>query len=84
MTEQQETRDRARQELIVQCIGLAALAAGVVVASWQRKLTEPDHWRLQRMRWAKGTERAFAGCAGWMWRHAERARIAYERERDAP
>ena len=80
----QGTKDRARQELIVQLIGLAALAAGVVIASWQRKISEPDHWRSQRMRWAKGAERAFARGAGWMWRHAERARVAYERERDAP
>ena len=85
MSEQpQETRERAKQELIVQLIGLAALAAGVVIASWQRKTSEPDHWRSQRMRWAKATERGAARLAAWAWRHAERARVAYERERDAP
>ena len=83
-SEQDMTRERARQELIVQCIGLAALAAGVVIASWQRKMSEPDHWRQHRMRWAKATERNAARLAKWAWGHAERARVAYERERDAP
>lgn len=82
--EQDVTHERARQEFIVQLIGLAALAAGVVIASWQRKMTEPDHWRQQRMRWAKGWERQFARGAAWAWHHAERSRLAYERERDAP
>lgn len=78
------TRERAKQELAVQLIGLAALIVAGVIVSWQRKLSEPDHWRQQRMRWAKVAERRFAGMAAWGWRHAERARVAYERERDAP
>lgn len=73
-----------KQELTVQLIGLAALVVAGVIVSWQRKLSEPDHWRSQRMRWAKTTERMLARSAGWAWRHAERARVAYERERDAP
>ena len=78
------TRERAKQELAVQLIGLAALVVAGVIVSWQRKMSEPDHWRSQRMRWAKRAERALAGGAGWMWRHAELMRVAYERERDAP
>lgn len=83
-TEQESTRERAKQELIVQLIGLAALAVGVVIASMQRKTSEPDYWRQHRMKAAKAAERRFAGVAAWAWGKAERARVAYERERDAP
>lgn len=84
MNETDATKERAKQELAVQLIGLAALVVAGVIVSWQRKMSEPDHWRSQRMRWAKATERGAARLAAWAWRHAERARVAYERERDAP
>lgn len=87
MSEQPATPAGARtpkQEAAIQLIGLAALIVAGVIVSWQRKMSEPDHWRSQRMRWAKRLERNYASVAAWAWAKAERARVAYERERDAP
>ena len=84
MTEPQDTRERAKQEAAAQAVAVLGAVILVIVYSWQRKMSEPDHWRQQRMRAAKSAERRLAGLAGWAWARAERARLAYERERDAP
>lgn len=84
MSEQPDTRERAKQEATAQVITILGAVVLVIVYSWQRKMSEPDHWRQQRMRVAKAAERRLAGLAAWAWGRAERARLAYERERDAP
>jgi hypothetical protein len=61
------------------------LAAGIVsvllMVAAERAAASPDFWRTARMRAARDGERILAALAGTAWRAAERARLAYERER---
>jgi heme A synthase len=80
MDDQQPTP--ARDEAARQAIILAFSVVGVIVMIWaQRHASDPDAARTVRMRTAKGAERAYAHAAAWAWRQAERARLAYERDR---
>lgn len=72
----------ARQEAARQLTGLVLTLAALPAAYWlERKLATPDGMRQLRMQLAKGAERACATAAGWLWRRAEAARVAYEQER---
>jgi hypothetical protein len=70
-------RDEAARQAVALLFGLAAV---VIYAVAQRKATQPDSMRTERMRLLKHAERVAARSAGWLWGQAERARRAYERE----
>ena len=70
-------RDEAMRQAVALAFGVLAI---VVYAIVQRKASQPDSLRTERMRAFKGAERAAARLAGWAWRQAERARQAYEQE----
>jgi hypothetical protein len=72
----------AREEAARQGAWLAVMLVAVPVLVWlERKASDPDAWRTAKMRAAKGAERFCARSAGEWWALAERARVAYERER---
>jgi hypothetical protein len=70
-------RDEAARQAIALVFGVAMM---VIAAAAQRKATQPDAWRTERMRILKAAERQLAQLAAWSWQKAERARVAYERE----
>ena len=70
-------RDEAARQAVALAFGVLAI---VVYAIVQRKASQPDSLRTERMRALRGAERAAARLAGWAWRQAEKARQAYERE----
>jgi hypothetical protein len=85
MSDQAEDRT-ARRELVVQTIALVfGLTAAVALPIVQRNASDPDWWRLQKMRAAKTVERFYARLgwklAGASYRIAEQARVDYEQER---
>jgi hypothetical protein len=81
VSESEETGRPVRDEAARQAVALVfGIAAVVIYAVCQRKATQPDVLRTERMRVLKETERAAARVAGWCWRQAERARQAYEQE----
>jgi len=72
----------ARDAVVEQAIILVFSVAGLIIYVWiQRHASDPDAFRRARMRSAKSSERAYARAAGWCWRRAEDARLAYERDR---
>ena len=73
---------RAREEAAGQAVWLAAMAIAIPLLAWiERKSRDPDSWRTVKMRGAKGLERFAAQSAAAWWKVAERARLAYEAER---
>lgn len=71
-----------REEAARQAVALAFALAVLPLAVWvERKLSGPDAERQAKMAAAKGMERAAARVAARAWALAERARLAYERER---
>jgi hypothetical protein len=69
-------REAGRQILV-----LAFTVAGILAAAWaERRASQADGFRSERMRAYRAAERASARAAGMLWRAAERARRAYERE----
>jgi len=81
MPDTETPAEAARTEMARQIVILVFSVAGVVAYVWaQRQATDPDLSRTTRMRASKGLERGWARLAGWAWRQAERARLAYERD----
>lgn len=70
-------RDEAARQAVALLFGVCAV---VIAAVARRKAAQPDAVRTERMRALKAAERLAAGAAGWCWRQAEAARVAYERE----
>lgn len=72
----------AREEVARTGTYLLMLAAAIPVLAWlERQSTNPDAWRLVKMRAALEAEN-FCMMAALHWaRLADRARLAYERER---
>lgn len=83
MDEQQhETVTSPGQDLLFKLIGTAIIiTATVLAAQMERKASDPDWLPQRRMRLAKAAERFCATSAAGWWHLAERARLAYERER---
>jgi hypothetical protein len=70
-------RDETARQAVILLFGVAS----VLVYVWaQRWATDPDMSRTTRMRAVKHAERGWARLAGWAWRRAEHARLAYERD----
>jgi hypothetical protein len=82
MSPDDDTSSVVRDETARQAVILAFGVVSVLVYVWaQRWAADPDLSRTGRMRAAKHAERAWARLAGWAWRRAEQARVAYERDR---
>jgi len=89
----EDAASAARTEAARQGVVLLFTVAGIIVSyigymklgkdfqQAQRNASDPDYERGQRMRQAKMTERMFAKLAWWAYRQAEKARVAYERDR---
>jgi hypothetical protein len=75
--EDRPVRDEAARQAVALLFGVAAV---VIYAVAQRKVSQPDSLRTERMRLLKQAERCAARSAGWLWGQAECARLAYERE----
>jgi hypothetical protein len=80
--EQGSSTSPVKDETARQAVILAFGVVSVLVYVWaQRWAADPDLARSGRMRAARHAERGWARLAGWAWRRAEQARLAYERER---
>jgi len=75
----------AREEGARQAVQIAAMVIAIPLLAWlERTASSPDGRRLLMMRLAKLAEKVSARVADRSWKLAERARVAYEGERDAP
>jgi hypothetical protein len=71
----------AREEAARQSVWLAAMLVAIPLLAWaERKMSSPDTLKALRMRAALHAERLAAAAAADLWKLAERARRAYDRE----
>jgi hypothetical protein len=76
-TPAESAQNEAARQTVMLVFGVLSV---LLMVAAQRAAADPDFYRRARMRAAKLREKSLARLAGWSWRKAEQARVAYDRE----